>query len=1075
VGYRAIVAAIESLESRRLLAAQMIADLEGGTDGSSLDSFVVAGSIAYFIKYNDNTGPTLYKTDGTAPGTQPVFDFPQDGEHFPGAFTAVGNRVFFTYGDAAHGIELWSTDGTTTAMVKDILSGTSASNPINLTDVDGTLYFSLYGVSHSELWKSDGTSAGTQRVATIDSNLPLVTRPYSFVSMGSQVYFLAQTSADGNALWKTDGTEAGTSMVADPNPGPDYYSWGDLARVGSKLFFSAEDSVHGPEPWVSDGTTAGTHMIADLNPSAVHLNPGDNGSFPGSFVDLDGTAIFTAQDGANSGPYLWRSDGTAAGTQPINQTIDTAPTSLVRAGDHVFFAASSPAFGRELWATDGTSAAVVKDLDPAGDLYPDRITAVGSRVFFTGLVPNTSGDEELYISDGTEAGTALVKDINPGDPSSFVSRGVDLNGRLFFSADDGIHGSEPYISDGTAAGTNIVVDLNLVGQGSTPGGFVTLGNHVFFNASVDGQQDSYVMNADGTSITKLNGVFMLGPAIAYENYLIFSGIDTTTGDNELWISDGTQAGTMQLADINSGTENGSGPHDFVEFNNEIFFIATTPLNGREVWKTNGTTAGTVRLKETGVGSSSFAGGITVSGGSLYFAANSDLYRSDGTEAGTTIAASLASDTFFLDDAQMVDVNGALFLPIATAGVGSDLATYNPFDGLKIIKHFPLIAAPPQLQRLSRVGDKVYFEYDDTYFSGPHELRLYSSDGTTAGTQEVDLGISRSYVGGMTVLNGKLFFIGRHSNDNFDNNGEEPWVTDGTPGGTFMLKDTNPGDDSSNAQEFVSVGGLVYFNAFDPVHGTELWSTDGTAAGTQLVQDINPGTAESFPTNLGNGGGNLFFAANDGVHGHELWRLADATAPKVIDAEFSDELSPQSMDFQFNEDVSQSLTSASITITNLSANFDLPSGSIALKYDHATNRASFAIVLDALSLADGNYRATLHHDGVNDLSSNGLADDQTLDFFVFRGDANGDRRINALDFNILAAHFGEKPSQYSRGDFNYDRKINSADFNLLAQRFHQNFAAPARLPGATSMTFSAIPIRDLFQANDSEPGEQPLLN
>jgi ELWxxDGT repeat protein len=453
--------------------------------------------------------------------------------------------------------------------------------------------------------------------------------------------------------------------------------------------------------------------------------------------------------------------------------------------------------------------------------------------------------------------------------------------------------------------------------------------------------------------------------------------------------------------------------------------------------------------------------LTVSGGSLYFAANSDLYRSDGTEAGTTIAAPLGENTFFLDDGQMVDVDGTLFLPIGTAGIGADLATYDPFDGLKIVKHFPTITVAPQVQRLTRVGDKVFFEYDDTYFSGPHEVRLYCSDGTTAGTLEVDLGISRSYVGGITPLNGKLFFIGRHSDDNFDNNGEEPWVSDGTPGGTFMLKDINPGENNSNAQEFVSVGGRIYFNAYDPALGTELWTTDGTTAGTQLVQDINPGAAEGFPTNFGDGGGNLFFAANDGVHGHELWRLADTTAPTVIDAKFSDELSPQSVDFQFTEDVFASLSSADITITRLSNNTDIPTGSIALKYDHSANRASFGIVLDALSLAEGNYRATLHHAGVSDASSNSLSDDATLDFFVFAGDANHDRRINALDFNILASHFGENPSEFSRGDFNYDRKINTADFNLLAQRFSQTLAAPASVLGASNIAFSAIPIKDLF--------------
>lgn len=110
-------------------------------------------------------------------------------------------------------------------------------------------------------------------------------------------------------------------------------------------------------------------------------------------------------------------------------------------------------------------------------------------------------------------------------------------------------------------------------------------------------------------------------------------------------------------------------------------------------------------------------------------------------------------------------------------------------------------------------------------------------------------------------------------------GREPYVSNGTSGGTFMLKDIAKGLASSKPLEFTSVAGLVFFTAADKL-GRELWVSDGTALGTHLVKDVRTGPYGSAPADLVELGNTLYFAANDGVHGRELWR-SDGSADGTV--------------------------------------------------------------------------------------------------------------------------------------------------------------------------------------------------
>ena len=102
-------------------------------------------------------------------------------------------------------------------------------------------------------------------------------------------------------------------------------------------------------------------------------------------------------------------------------------------------------------------------------------------------------------------------------------------------------------------------------------------------------------------------------------------------------------------------------------------------------------------------------------------------------------------------------------------------------------------------------------------------------------------------------------------------GVEPWRSDGTTAGTWMLRDIAPGIDSSFAADMFAAGAFVFFTAQVDGIGRELWRTDGTAAGTILLGDLNVGTASSSPTTFVEWNGELWFRATSSGVGAELWR------------------------------------------------------------------------------------------------------------------------------------------------------------------------------------------------------------
>ena len=343
-------------------------------------------------------------------------------------------------------------------LVKDLNPSSSLdSAPREFVRVGNAVYFTADdGIQGREVWRTDGTADGTSLVVDL---LPGPNSgPPRYLTAAGDVFYFEGTDGRRFGLWKTDGTAEGTTFVAGGPGGPSHPD--RMTPAGDLLFFAASDTAAGQELWVSDGTSAGTRRVKDLM-------PGPDGSVPHRLAPV-GRRVFFVTGGRSVG-NLWASDGTEAGTVRLTDYSDDAQvrphwTEFAAIGDALYFVAPRNDRSLEVWKSDGTPEGTVPitSLGPLSNgSGPGDLTAVGETLYFTAhssVVPDPdpqrSGDygHELWKSDGTPEGTAMVVDLQKGPRSSLPHGLAASDGRLYFTAGDGT-GRQVWTTDGTAEGT----------------------------------------------------------------------------------------------------------------------------------------------------------------------------------------------------------------------------------------------------------------------------------------------------------------------------------------------------------------------------------------------------------------------------------------------------------------------------------------------------------------------------------------------------------------------------------------------------------------------------------------------
>ena len=438
---------------------------------------------------------------------------------------------------------------------------------------------------------------------------------------------------------------SGPVMVKDIYPGEAWSFPQHLTNVDGILYFTAFNS-YGTELWRSDGTPGETYMVADIMPGAASSEPEE-------LFNLNGVLFFTAETGDERFPVrnLWKSDGTATGTRLVKQSNwPSAPSNLTSLNGTLYFKTES-SIGEEFWQSDGTFEGTVPVTDRSYELgiFSGPI-AVGDALYFgaSGSIDRARSDGvELWRSNGTQDGTILVKDINPGSAGSNPDGFFDANGTLYFMADDGVHGDELWMSD--ESGTKLVKDM-------TPGS--------------GGSELTY--------FTEMNGIL----------YFVASDTDSS-GQGELWRSNGSTSGTTMVMDICPGTVE-SKPRDLTVVSGTLFFVTTGctfETHGyRQLWKTDGTAANTQLVKVISTSSlPEWRGWLTDVNGTLFFGTeplsgvsqDPALWQSDGTAEGTLLVKKYSRYPNDGSPTSLFNMNGILYFSAADDVNGRELWKYQP--------------------------------------------------------------------------------------------------------------------------------------------------------------------------------------------------------------------------------------------------------------------------------------------------------------------------------------------------------------------------------------------------------------
>jgi len=474
------------------------------------------------VKINTNLGFARVITD-------PYYPFGDPTDH-PSINDAIrdysyNEKPYYVFETAEVGQELWSIRGEGGArelyMVADIKEGATGSYPTSFTTFNGKMYFTANGPDGREIWQLDA-DGNLNQLADINPKGAAFTY-YDTVGVGfheyqAELYFYAYHINYGIELWKTDGTEAGTVMVSDAVPGEvgitelSYRSPYPFLEDVNGFYFDVEEfDGSNNNIWLTDGTDEGTK----------HVYSGDFYHRGEDYKVGDVTYLKIYNEIYDQSPSLLSlAIGTKVSAVELIDGLNTLEVWDTDFNGHsVLFNANNAEYGSELWVTEGTpeSTRLLSDLFPGGEgSYPQYLTTLDGKVLFSAN-DGVSG-RELWLTDGTVEGTVLVKDIAVGSDSSEPQYYyAEINGRVYFRAYTADYGHELWFTDGTASGTQLIMDVNPGPADGTliPGGYSdgrhfpwpgVIGDLLFFVGvtSTDGEE---LWFSDGAE----SGTQMIGP------------------------------------------------------------------------------------------------------------------------------------------------------------------------------------------------------------------------------------------------------------------------------------------------------------------------------------------------------------------------------------------------------------------------------------------------------------------------------------------------------------------------------------------------------------------------------------
>jgi ELWxxDGT repeat protein len=632
----------------------------------------------------------------------------------------------------------------------------------------------------------------------------------------------------------------------------------DRLVFGNQLFFTAADGRQGIELGVTDGTATGTRMI--------DINPGPDSSSPHSFAMWDDAVYLIAERNAgNFGirqSYLYRTDGTADGTIQIAPAATRGPTDqarLVATTSGLFFIGEQANSGPELWFSDGTAAGtrLVRDIFPGPSSSGiQHLTAVGERVFFA--ASSAEDESGLWVSDGTSAGTRIIS------PSTPLGSMVAVDDRVFFTR--GVHfiqqlagytytDYELWTSDGTTNGTRVVrrfyeppattvlaaEPANFPNQIQVLNQLTVVQDRLLFSinlASVVLYPDDHDTTSDGLWAFADNTLHQLSTQRVWQ--IEPAGSDAvvlempTDPDNAQRVlrSDGTPAGTEVLYQ-------GNNISSVMPVGDALYMLSNSVAPMRIDHRSAAGVVTTVYTHDVPIDAAGLA--MTALGNQLLFLGNdlahgSEWWRSDGTPTGTGMIVDLNTTNQSDNPTLLMEVgNKVFFVTNMTWNVSRSAPALWVADSAG--------DAPRKLTDLARnlndgmpttVGDRLFMRFwNSTPTDITEPISLLISDGTAAGTQVTPT--NATHQGPFVPLRDRVFYtayVDQH----------KLWATDGTPAGTEEVYAFDTG----------RIGAITLWDdqllilvQNDARTAFELWRSDGTASGTVRFYHATADENEQF--------------------------------------------------------------------------------------------------------------------------------------------------------------------------------------------------------------------------------------
>lgn len=701
------------------------------------------------------------------------------------ASVKLNNKIYFLAQQNSSYYQLWVTDGTTTGTIK--LTDLSSNFEINeLVVAENRIFF----YQNNELWVYDTIANSLQLLKTFEysGNVKL----YSF---NNAIFLAANDGIHGKEIWKSDGTPAGTILLKDitPNSGGSISNDFKIIEFNNKFYFIANLPT-GYELYESDGTTLGTISVKPVNVQELDGAATDN------------YFVFRGFDPSGSGVEPWVSNGTAAGTQLLKDLIPGVTSSMamnkfIRFNNKIYFESNtngtSPGYGNYIWETDGTEAGTVLfNTPPDMKLYGK--SSDGLYLFFT--TPNTG--VRYWITNGSSVLPYEITGLNMPYNNSFI----DLNSKIYMAGTSQKNGGEIFSLDPFSKVVSIASDISRY-EGSAPHSYDVLNNNLIFIAKDrEFSNQLYRRNKNTQQVERLSffntgGIVPDGIATAFDdtftrvgNYLYTKG--------GFYRTDGTAAGSKVIIMLEPLTNRVL----YTALNDNVLLLsAHSSYMGTELWRINNSSNSIDLVMDISMDNMGSLYNVdtrtAVLNGYAYFIARKNgklaIWKSDGTNPNTYQAIQFIYPNGADGDIKVLNTinNKLLFTLTSENNPGYGHTELWSSDGDQtssvLLKSYIEPSGSGVVSRETGILNNKLFYVTSGYSSG-----LHSTDGTVSGTNKIISGNFLSDVKFKKCGN-QLFF----TNDN----DKELWRTDGTNNGSYIVK-----SGFSGIKDMVCANNYLYF-------------------------------------------------------------------------------------------------------------------------------------------------------------------------------------------------------------------------------------------------------------------------